>query len=38
MKQEAHKEVLIDKLLDKKFGANATITDNCDSCGETCSD
>ncbi len=38
MKKEVKKEQLIEKLLDKKFGKNATIKDDCDSCGEACSD
>ena len=38
MKNSEKKAELIKRLLDKKFGKNATIKDNCDSCGEKCSD
>lgn len=38
MKNSEKKAELIKRLLDKKFGKNATIKDDCDSCGEKCSD
>lgn len=38
MTEQEKKEELINQLLDKKFSSEATMTDDCDSCGEKCSD